>query len=142
MPTSGDSASPSSVTARSGGFCELALLPEAFFGAVMRFPALSGAREAVAALEDVPETLGAAVCEHGGLLLLPEMDDISDEPDLLLRLSKLLGPEVEDYRNSYAFVKGNRDRRQSCGSGVRGNTRAFAQHSTTSATAHCGIVAP
>ena len=104
MPTNGDSVLPSSVTGRSGGFCELAPLSEAFFGAVMRFPALSGAREAVAALEDAPETLGAAVCEHGGLLLLPEMDDISDEPELLLRLSKLLGPEVEDYRNSYAFV--------------------------------------
>ena len=94
MPTNGDSAPPSSVTARSGGFCELASLPEAFFGAVMRFPALSGAREGVAALEDAPGTLGAAVCERGGLLLLPGMDDISDEPELLLRLSKLLGPEV------------------------------------------------
>ena len=104
MPTNGDSASPSAVTGRSGGFCELAPFPEVFFGAVMRFPALSGAREAVAALEDAPETLGAAVCEHGGLLHLPEMDDISDEPELLLRLSKLLGPEVEDYRNSYTFV--------------------------------------
>ena len=104
MPTNGDSTPPSSVTGRSGGFCELASLPEASFGAAMRFPGLSDAREAVAALETAPDALGTAICERGGLLLLPEMHEISDEPELLLRLSKLLGPEVEDYRNSHAFV--------------------------------------
>ena len=66
MPTNGDNTPPSSVTGRSGGFCELAPLPEASLGAVMRFPALSGAREVVAALEDAPEALGAAVCERVG----------------------------------------------------------------------------
>ena len=104
MPTNGDSTPPSSVTGRSGGFYELAPLPEASFGAAMRFQALSDAREAVAALETAPDALGTAICERGGLLLLPEMHEISDEPELLLRLSRLLGPEVEDYRNSYAFV--------------------------------------
>ena len=83
---------------------ELASLPEASFGAAMRFPSLSSAREAVAALEAAPETLEATICARGGLLLLPDMHEISDEPELLLRLSKLLGPEVEDYRNSYTFV--------------------------------------
>ena len=83
---------------------ELAPLPDARFGAVMRFPAPAGAREAVAALEAAPETLGAEICARGGLLLIPGMHGISDAPELLLRLSKLLGPEVEDYRNSYAFV--------------------------------------
>ena len=63
-----------------------------------------GAREAVAALEAEPETLGAEICTRGGFLLIPEMHQISDDPELLLRLSRLLGPEVEDYRNSYAFV--------------------------------------
>ena len=84
--------------------CELAPLPNSGFGAVMRFPTLSGAREAVAALEAAPEALGATICARGGLLLLPDMHEISDEPELLLRLSRLLGPEVEDYRNSYSFV--------------------------------------
>lgn len=85
-------------------FYEITPLPGACFGAVMRFPELSGAREAVAALEAEPETLGAEICTRGGFLLVPEMHEISDEPELLPRLSKLLGPEVEDYRNSYAFV--------------------------------------
>ena len=85
-------------------FHELSALSGACFGAVMRFPALSGAREAVAALETAPETLGAEICARGGLLLIPHMHEISDEPELLLRLGKLLGPEVEDYRNSYSFV--------------------------------------
>ena len=82
---------------------DLAPLPEASFGAAMRFPALSGAREAVAALEAEPAVLGDAICDRGGLLLLPGMHEISEEPELLLRLSRLLGPEVEDYRNSYSF---------------------------------------
>ena len=105
MSTSGESVRAASAAA--GGvrrFFELSSLPEASFGAAMRFPALPGARDAVAALEDAPETLGAEICARGGLLLLPEMHGISDEPELLLRLSELLGPEVEDYRNSYAFV--------------------------------------
>ena len=85
-------------------FHELTALSDACFGAVMRFPELSGAREVVAALEAEPETLGAEICARGGLFLVPDMHEISDEPELLLRFSKLLGPEVEDYRNSYAFV--------------------------------------
>ena len=67
------------------------------------FPRLSGAREAVAALEAENDVLGRAICARGGLLLLPGMHGISEEPELLLRLSRLLGPEVEDYRNSYSF---------------------------------------
>ena len=82
---------------------ELHSLPGAGFGAVMRFPAQAGARDAVAALEAAPEALGTEICARGGLLLIPGMQEISDEPELLLRLSKLLGPEVEDYRRSYSF---------------------------------------
>ena len=69
----------------------------------MRFPALTGAREAVAAHDAAPEVLPTEICARGGLLLIPGMHEISEEPELLLRLSKLLGPEVEDYRNSHAF---------------------------------------
>ena len=84
-------------------FHELSPLSGAGFGAQMRFPAFSGAREAVAALEAEPAVLGDAICARGGLLLLSGMHEISEEPELLLRLSRLLGPEVEDYRNSYSF---------------------------------------
>ena len=90
-------------TAMTGQVYELLSLSGAGFGARMCFPACSGAREAVAALEAEPARLGEAIRARGGLLLLPEMHGISDEPELLLRLSRLLGPEVEDYRNSYSF---------------------------------------
>jgi len=72
------------------------------FGAVMRFPGMTAA-EAVAALEADPALLGEAICAKGGFLLLPGMNAISEEPRLLLRLSQLLGPEVEDYKRSYSF---------------------------------------
>ena len=105
MSTIGESVREESAAAGGADrLFELTPLPGACFGATMRFPALSGAREAVAALEAEPETLGAEICTRGGFLLIPEMHQISDDPELLLRLSRLLGPEVEDYRNSYAFV--------------------------------------
>ena len=103
MPTNGDRTPASSVTGRTDRFYEVTPLSDACFGAAMQFPALSGA-EAVAALEAEPEALGAEICARGGFLLIAQMHQISDEPELLLRLSRLLGPEVEDYRNSYAFV--------------------------------------
>ena len=105
MSTIGESAREESAAAGGADrLFKLTPLPGACFGATMRFPALSGAREAVAALEAEPEALGAEICTRGGFLLIPEMHQISDDPELLLRLSRLLGPEVEDYRNSYAFV--------------------------------------
>ena len=105
MSTIGESVREESVAAGGADrLFELTPLPGACFGATMRFPALSGAREAVATLEAEPETLGAEICARGGFLLIPEMHQISDDPETLLRLSRLLGPEVEDYRNSYAFV--------------------------------------
>ena len=97
--------SDSAATTSDGAsrFYVLDPLPGAGFGAAMRFPALSGAREAVAALEAAPAVFGDAICARGGLLLLPDMHEITEEPELLMRLSRLLGPEVEDYRNSYSF---------------------------------------
>ena len=83
-------------------FYRLAPLPDAGFGAVMRFPGLD-ARAAVAALETDATVLGQAVRDAGGLLLLPDVAAIGEEPEILLRLSRLLGPEVEDYRKSYSF---------------------------------------
>ena len=103
MSTNGDRTPASSVTGRTDRFYEVTPLSDACFGATMQFPALSGA-EVVAALEAEPETLGAEICALGGFLLIAQMHQISDEPELLLRLSRLLGPEIEDYRNSYAFV--------------------------------------
>ncbi|MBT3401793.1 MAG: TauD/TfdA family dioxygenase, partial [Rhodospirillaceae bacterium] len=34
--------------------------------------------------------------DHSGFLFLPGLDEISDEPQLMVRLSRIFGPEVED----------------------------------------------
>ena len=65
MSTNGDGTPSLSVTGRTPRFYEVAPLPGARFGATMQFPALSGAGEAVAALESEPETLGAEICARG-----------------------------------------------------------------------------
>ena len=36
--------------------------------------------------------------QAGGLLLVPGLGEIADNPPLLLQMSYLFGPEVEDYR--------------------------------------------
>jgi taurine dioxygenase len=75
-------------------------LPGASFGGMARL--ISGglaadAYKVVAAAEAAPEALPQALADCGGLLLLQGMHAITQEPDLLLRLSALFGPEVEDY---------------------------------------------
>jgi taurine dioxygenase len=44
--------------------------------------------------------LPRALAESGGLLLLRGMDEMAGEPELLVRLSRVFGPEVEDYRRT------------------------------------------
>ena len=65
MSTSGDGTPSSSVTGRTHRFYEVAPLSDACFGAIMRFPVLSGAGEAVATFEAEPEALGAEICAWG-----------------------------------------------------------------------------
>jgi taurine dioxygenase len=67
-------------------------LPGAAFGATLRL-----ARSIV---DELPEGLPAALAEAGGLLLIPGLQEIARRPELLLRLSHLFGPEVEDYRQT------------------------------------------
>jgi taurine dioxygenase len=82
--------------------CE-APLPGAAFGATLR---LAGtAREIVAAAERDSAALPAALAEARGLLLLPGMGAITDDPGLLIRLSRTFGPEVEDYRHTLTDLK-------------------------------------
>lgn len=77
---------------------DLRPLPGATFGGLAR---VSGAVDAaVEALEADPDPLLRAFYDSDGLLVLPAMHAISDRPDLLLRLSRLFGPEVEDYRRT------------------------------------------
>lgn len=66
-------------------------LPGARFGATVR---LSGVAEALADAD----MLTKALADAGGLLLLPNLGEITAEPENLVRLSRLFGPEIEDYR--------------------------------------------
>ena len=82
--------------------CE-APLPGAAFGATLR---LAGtAREIVAAAERDSAALPAALAEARGLLLLQGMGAITDDPGLLIRLSRIFGAEVEDYRHTLTDLK-------------------------------------
>ena len=65
-------------------------LPGAAFGATVRL--------AKSIAEKMPDGLPAALAHAGGLLLIPGLGEITAQPELLVRLSKLFGPEVEDYR--------------------------------------------
>jgi taurine dioxygenase len=74
-------------------------LPGAAFGATVKLGSVpASARAFVAAAEQAPEDLPAALAEAGGLLLVQGLHEIADEPELLLRLSRVFGPEIEDYR--------------------------------------------
>ena len=71
-------------------------LSGAAFGATVRL--VAGGEPFVSAAEDTPNLLPEALAEAGGLLLLPGLHEISREPALLVRLSRLFGADIEDYR--------------------------------------------
>jgi taurine dioxygenase len=73
-------------------------LPGATFGG--RIDNADGAPALIAAAERQPDALPQALADSGGLLLLPGMQAIADAPDLLVRLSRIFGHEVEDYRQT------------------------------------------
>lgn len=79
---------------------ELKPLPGTTFGGLVHFYPGTTAGAAVAALEAQPDALLQALYTSQGLLLIPGLLDIAEEPELLLRLSRLCGPEVEDYRET------------------------------------------
>ena len=64
--------------------------PGAAFGATVRL--------AKSIAEELPDNLPAALADAGGLLLIPGLGEITRDPRLLVKLSYLFGPEVEDYR--------------------------------------------
>ena len=78
---------------------ELHRLPGATFGGVVRLADMA-LHAAIEALEAQPELLAHALHESSGLLLLPGLGAITAEPALLLRLSRLFGPQVEDYHQT------------------------------------------
>ena len=82
----------------SGSFQVMNPLPGATFGGLIELG--GGAPAVIAAAEAVPEALPRALADAEGLLLLKGMQAIADDPTLLVRLSRLFGPEVEDYRSN------------------------------------------
>jgi taurine dioxygenase len=65
-------------------------LPGAGFGATVRLtkPLSQG----------IPEGLPAVLAKADGLMCIPGLQEIADQPELLVALSRAFGPEVEDYR--------------------------------------------
>jgi taurine dioxygenase len=72
----------------------------AFGGRVRLADGGTGAAAFVAAAEASPHELPAALADANGLLLVQGLIGIADDPNLLIRLSRLFGPEVEDYRRT------------------------------------------
>jgi taurine dioxygenase len=84
-----------------GGSFELVRsLPGAGFGGRLQLVGAAGAQQLVEAAEAEPATLPRALAESGGLSLLQGMTAMAEEPELLLRLSRLFGSEVENYREN------------------------------------------
>ena len=75
-------------------------LPGANFGGRVHLVGDAGAQALIRAAEAEPDALPHALAESGGLLLLQGMQAMADEPTLLVRVSRLFGTEVEDYREN------------------------------------------
>jgi len=73
-------------------------LPGACFGGIASLARSGDALAVIEAAEAFPRSLPEALAACDGLLLLKGMRAIADEPALLIRLSRLFGLEVEDYR--------------------------------------------
>ncbi len=75
-------------------------LPGARFGGRVSLAEGSGAPALITAAEADPTALPRLLAESGGLLLIPGMHAMRTAPELLVRLSRIFGPEVEDYRKT------------------------------------------
>jgi len=75
-------------------------LPGANFGGRLQLPGAVGALAVVEEAERAPEAVAKALGDAGGLLLLQGMGEMAERPELLLRLSRVFGTEVEDYRET------------------------------------------
>ncbi len=84
----------------SGRFAFSNPLPGASFGGRLSLDGEAHAQRLVEAAETDPAALPQALAVSGGLLLLPGMEAMTAEPQLLVRLSRVFGPEVENYREN------------------------------------------
>ncbi len=75
-------------------------LAGASFGGVLRLAGGGGAGALIEAAERDPDALPSALADCQGLMVIPGMDAMAEAPELLRRLSRLFGTEVEDYREN------------------------------------------
>jgi len=80
-------------------FSLVAPLPSATFGGRVTSHGM-GAEALVRAAELQSDRLQRALGESHGLLLFPGMDELIRKPVLLLRMSRVFGPHVENYRGT------------------------------------------
>ena len=74
-------------------------IANSLFGAVIDFNQ-ADLETTLNTLEDQPASLVSALLDAKGLLVLPGLKAIGQQPELLLRLSRLFGPEVENYHHT------------------------------------------
>ncbi len=79
---------------------DLQPLAGATFGGRVRFRGTAHLAATLEALEADPGALPDALTRSGGLLVLPGLLEIAEAPDLLVRLSRLFGAEVENYHRT------------------------------------------
>ncbi|MEC6998271.1 MAG: hypothetical protein VXW88_02715, partial [Pseudomonadota bacterium] len=77
---------------------EVTTLPSATFGGLLTAP--SDAADIVSAAEARPAILPALMNQFNGFLLIKRMTGFEDNPELLLRLSRIFGTEVESYHET------------------------------------------
>src|SRR5271163_2545713 len=87
----GSSSFPQSRCTVSGSFDLARPLSPASFGGRLSLGGDAGALRFIREAERAPETLPRALADSGGLLLLPGMQAMADDPGLLARLSRLFG---------------------------------------------------
>lgn len=75
-------------------------LPGASFGGRITLRSGGGPEALIALAEANPEALPRALADSSGLLLIPGMQEMTEAPEHLVRLSRLFGTEVEDYRQT------------------------------------------
>jgi len=81
---------------------DLEALPGATFGGQLRLhlEEIEDLARVMTALKADPDLLAEAFYARDGLLVLPGMNAISTDPSLLVELSSLFGPEVENYQHT------------------------------------------
>ena len=77
---------------------DVTVLSDATFGGLVTAP--TSAAEIVSTAEASPVALPGLLDRFEGFLLIKGMDGLADEPELLLRLSRIFGTEVESYHET------------------------------------------